>query len=191
MWSVGCWGSPRTSQRSTGQNHFHGNTNPPFAIFPVLSLAQTSKSNSGSCLSTNLGSSTNNYGCVLFTPCTRRKKEKKSQFYSGIPDELPDSLIFLNPHPSAWAPSMFSVVKWALWSTSAPTDRDRLGEKHVHSCVLPAQLATSPCNAIFIWKNSWPTMVVQTLVSGRNFLEKEQSEPLTSQKTIDSIYWRW
>lgn len=117
MGSVDRWGFPRTSQRSTGQNHFHGNTNIPFAIFPVLSLAQMRKSNGGSkcwCLSTNLAVAPTTVAVSCSHHARTGKKKKKSQFYSGIPDELPNSLIFLNPHPSVWASSMFFVVKWAL-----------------------------------------------------------------------------
>lgn len=170
-------------------------TNTPFAIFPVLSLAQMRKSNGGSkcwCLSTNLAVAPTTVAVSCSHHARTGKKKKKSQFYSGIPDELPNSLIFLNPHPSVWASSMFFVVKWALcMKYSCTHGQGPPWGKARAQLRVTSSTSTFPCNAIFIWKNSWPTMVVQTLVSGRNFLEKEQSEPLTSQKTIDSIYWQW
>ena len=41
--------------------------------------------------------------------------------------------------------------------------------------------------AIFTWKYDWQTMAIQTLVFGRHFPENEQSEPITSRKTIGDI----
>lgn len=128
---------PGGPQEPPGQNHFHDNTNTPFAIFLVLSLAQMSKSNGGStcwCLSTNPGSGTNHYGCVLLTPHTL--KEEKASFTQECPDELLNSLIFLNPHPLLRVSSIFFVENghYSL-STSAPKYSDRPEEKHAHSCL--------------------------------------------------------
>lgn len=165
----GPWGSPRTSQRSTGQNHFHDNTNTPFAIFPVLSLAQMSKSNSASmcwCLSTNPGSGTNHYGCVLFTPHTLG--EERASFTQECPDELSNSLIFLNPHPLLWVSSIFFVENGHYpLSMSASKYSDRLEEKH-HTVVcvtsstshffmqchfyLKEQLINYSCSDFGIWQ---------------------------------------
>lgn len=185
----GPWGSPRTSQRSTGQNHFHDNTNTPFAIFPVLSLAQMSKSKGASTcwwLSTNPDSGTNHYSCVLFTPHTLG--EEKPVLFRNV-------LMNCQTHWFSWTLTLYLSIFNVLCGKRAPSIKHvciqvqwpSRGKAHTQLFVLQAQLATFSRNAIFIWKNSWSTMVVQTLVSGRNFLKNEQREPLTSQKT-DSVY---